>query len=272
VASWGIHTEVEFHKWEGEMGVFDGKVAWVTGAGTGIGKAGALMFAREGASVALIGRRRDKLDEVATAIHAAGGTATVEALDVADRAKVGAAAARLLQRFRRVDILVNNAGLNVTNRRLDEITPEDWDHVIAVNLTGAFNMAMAAMPTMREQKDGLIINVASTAAKRVSGVAGIAYSASKFGMLGMSLSLTQEAWKFGVRACCLCPDDVNTPIMARRKVKYPPEVLEQFIQPEDLAETMRFVALMPRRTSIPEMLIYPTNVRPYTPAETGLSS
>jgi NADP-dependent 3-hydroxy acid dehydrogenase YdfG len=88
-------------------------------------------------------------------------------------------------------------------------------------------------------------------------------------MLGMSLSLTQEAWKFGIRACCLCPDDVNTPIMARRKVKYPPEVLEQFIQPEDLAETMRFVALMPRRTSIPGMLIYPTNVRPYTPAESG---
>jgi len=144
--------------------------------------------------------------------------------------------------------------------------------VLAVNLTGAFNMVLAVMPTMRKQKEGLIINVASTAAKRVSGVAGIAYSASKFGMLGMSLSLTQEAWKSGIRSCCLCPDDVNTPIMARRKVKYPPEVLEQFIQPEDLAETMRFVALMPKRTSIPEMLVYPTNIRPYTPAETGLGS
>jgi NAD(P)-dependent dehydrogenase (short-subunit alcohol dehydrogenase family) len=141
--------------------------------------------------------------------------------------------------------------------------------VLAVNLTGAFNMVHAVMPPMRAQGDGMIINVASTAAKRVSGVAGIAYSASKFGMLGMSLSLTQEAWKFGIRACCLCPDDVNTPIMAKRKVKYPPEVLAQFIQPEDLADTIRFVALMPRRTSIPEMLIYPTNIRPYTPAETG---
>lgn len=111
-----------------------------------------------------------------------------------------------------------------------------------------------------------------TLAKRVSVVAGIAYSASKFGMRGMSLSLTQEAWKSGIRSCRLCLDDVNTPIMARRKAKYPPEVLEQFIQPEYLAETMRFVALMPKRTSILEMLIYPTNVRPYTPAETGLSS
>lgn len=252
------------------MSAFASKVVWMTGAGTGIGKAGALMFAREGAAVALIGRRRDKLDQVAAEIQAIGGTATVEVLDVADRKKVGEAGERLLKRLGRVDILVNNAGLNVVNRRLTEITAEDWDHILAVNLTGAFNMVQAVMPTMRNQKDGLIINIASTAAKRVSGVAGIAYSASKFGMLGMSLSLTQEAWKFGIRACCLCPDDVNTPIMARRKVKYPPEVLEQFIQPEDLAEAMRFVALMPRRTSIPEMPIYPTNVRPYTPAESGL--
>ena len=254
------------------MTAFAGKVVWMTGAATGIGKAGALMFAQEGAAVALIGRRRGKLDEVAAEIQAIGGEAAVEALDVADRKKVGEAGERLLKRLGRVDILVNNAGLNVVNRRLNEITAEDWDYILAVNLTGAFNMVQAAMPTMRNQKDGLIINIASTAAKRVSGVAGIAYSASKFGMLGMSLSLTQEAWKFGIRACCLCPDDVNTPIMARRKVKYAPEVLEQFIQPEDLAETMRFVALMPRRTSIPEMLIYPTNVRPYTPAESGLTS
>jgi NADP-dependent 3-hydroxy acid dehydrogenase YdfG len=254
------------------MTAFAGKVVWMTGAATGIGKAGALMFAQEGAAVALIGRRRGKLDEVAAEIQAIGGEAAVEALDVADRKKVAEAGERLLKRLGRVDILVNNAGLNVVNRRLNEITAEDWDYILAVNLTGAFNMVQAAMPTMRNQKDGLIINIASTAAKRVSGVAGIAYSASKFGMLGMSLSLTQEAWKFGIRACCLCPDDVNTPIMARRKVKYAPEVLEQFIQPEDLAETMRFVALMPRRTSIPEMLIYPTNIRPYTPAESGLTS
>lgn len=248
---------------------FEGQVVWMTGAGSGIGKAGALMFAGEGATVALIGRRRKELEEVADTIKAAGGTAAVESFDVSDRTAVRAAATRLIERFKRIDILVNNAGINVVNRRLDEITPEDWDYVLGVNLTGAFNMIQAAMPTMRAQNDGLIINVASTAARRVSGVAGIAYSASKFGMLGMSLSLTQEAWKFGIRTCCLCPDDVNTPIMARRRFKYPPEVLAQFIQPEDLAATMRFVALMPKNTSIPEMVIYPTNIRPYTSAETG---
>ena len=251
-------------------GAFEGKVVWVTGAGTGIGRAGALMFAREGASVALIGRRREPLDEVSREIEAAGGSPAVEALDVSVRADVTAAAQRLIERFGRVDILVNNAGLNIVNRRLEELTPEDWDHVIGVNLTGAFNMVQAVFPTMKEQGDGLIINVASTAARRVSGVAGTAYSASKFGMLGMSLSLTQEAWKFGIRASCLCPDDVNTPIMQRRRIKYPQEVLDQFIQPEDLADAMRFVALTPKRTSIPEMTVYPTNIRPYTPAETGV--
>ncbi len=254
------------------MAAFDGKQVWITGAGTGIGRAAALMFAAEGAHVALIGRRRPMLDEVAGAIAAAGGQAEVTPLDVSRRAEVDAAAARLLATHRRVDILVNNAGINVANRRLDEIRSEDWDEVLAVNLTGAFNMAMAVMPAMRAQGSGLIINVASTAAKRVSGVAGIAYSASKFGMLGMSLSLTQEAWKFGIRACCLCPDDVNTPIMQRRRVKYPQAVLDQFIQPEDLAQTMKLVALLPPRTSIPEMIVTPTNIRPYTPAESGVPS
>jgi NAD(P)-dependent dehydrogenase (short-subunit alcohol dehydrogenase family) len=252
------------------MGAFDGKVVWITGGGTGIGRAGALMFAREGATVALIGRRREPLEEVAKEAKAAGGKIAIEALDVAERDKVDAAAKRLISQFGRVDILVNNAGLNVVNRRLEELQPSDFDHVLAVNLTGAYNMVNAVFPIMKKQQDGLIINIASTAGRRVSGVAGTAYSASKFGMVGLSLSLTHEAWKFGVRACCICPDDVNTPIMARRKVKYPQEVLDQFIQPEDLADAMRFVALMPKRTSIPEMTVYPTNIRPLTAAETGM--
>src|SRR5882724_2487191 len=99
---------------------FVGKVIWVTGAGTGFGKAGALMFAREGATVALLGRRRDKLEEVAAAIADLGGSSVVEPLDVAERDKTRAAAGRLIGRFGRVDVLVNNASNNVVNRRLEE--------------------------------------------------------------------------------------------------------------------------------------------------------
>jgi NADP-dependent 3-hydroxy acid dehydrogenase YdfG len=254
------------------MAAFDGRVVWVTGAGTGIGEAGAKMFAREGAAVALIGRRREMLEKVAGEIASEGGNAVVEPLDVSRRDQVDPAAKRLLDQHKRVDILVNNAGLNVVNRRMDELGREDWDQVIDINLTGAYNMVDAVMAPMKEQKSGLIINIASTAAKRVSGVAGIAYSSSKFGMLGMSLSLTQEAWQYGIRASCICPDDVNTPIMQRRKFKYSEELLAQMIQPEDLAEAMRFLALMHPRTSIPEMIVTPTNVRPYTPTETGSPS
>src|SRR5262249_58185321 len=121
--------------------------------------------------------------EVAAEVKGLGGTAIVEALDVADRQKVDAAAQRLLGRLRRVDILVNNAGINVLNRRLDEITAADWDYILAVNLTGAFNMVQAALPTMRAHKDRLIIHVASTAAKRVSGVAGIPHPAPHLPLL-----------------------------------------------------------------------------------------
>jgi NAD(P)-dependent dehydrogenase (short-subunit alcohol dehydrogenase family) len=251
------------------MGAFEGKVVWVTGAGTGIGAAAARMFAREGAVVALLGRRREPLEAVAAEIARTGGQALAEPLDVARRDAVGTVAQRLLARHPRVDVLVNNAGINVVNRRMAELTPPDWDQVLAVNLTGAYNMVEAVLPPMKAQRDGLIINVASTAAKRVSGVAGMAYVSSKFGMLGMSLSLTQEAWQFGVRACCICPDDVNTPIMQKRKIKYSEEVLAAMIQPEDLADIMRCVALLHPRTSIPEMVVTPTSVRPYTPAESG---
>src|SRR5208282_5227641 len=141
------------------MKVFDRKVVWMTGAGTGIGRAGALMFAREGASVVLIGRRRDMLETAAEEIQAFGGTSVVEPLDVSNREHVRKVAARLIDRFKRVDILVNNAGINVVTRRLEEVSAEDWDDVLGVNLTGAFNMFQAVMPTMRAQEDGLIINV-----------------------------------------------------------------------------------------------------------------
>jgi NADP-dependent 3-hydroxy acid dehydrogenase YdfG len=252
------------------MGEFNNKVVWITGAGTGIGKAGAVMFAEEGATAVLIGRRRDKLEETAAKIKAKGGKCVVEPLDVGDRAQVNAAAKRLLDQFKRVDILVNNAGLNVKNRRMDVLSQEDWDLVIRVNLTGAYNLFHAVFPTMKEQKDGLVINVSSTASKNPSGVAGMAYQSSKFGMTGLSVSLSTEAWKFGIRTCCIFPDDVNTPILEGRPVKYSEEELSRMLQPEDLAATLKFVASLPPRASIPEIIVYPTFIRPYTKAETGL--
>ncbi len=168
------------------MGLFNGKVVWITGAGTGIGKAGALMFASEGALVALIGRRRPPLEEVAGEIAAKGGQAVVAPADVGDREAVHRVANDLLAKLQRVDILVNNAGLNVVGdgRRLENLTSDDFDAVLRVNLTGQYNMFHAAFEPMRRQQDGLVINVISTAAKNPSGVAGMAYQTAKFGMMG----------------------------------------------------------------------------------------
>ena len=254
------------------MALFKGKVVWVTGAGTGIGRAGALMFAEEGAAVALIGRRREKLEEVAAAITAKGGKAVVAPLDVGDRSAVDRAAERLLAELVRVDILVNNAGHNImgTGRRLENLTPEDWDMVIRVNLTGQYNMFHAVFEPMRAQKEGLIINVISTAAKNPSGVSGMAYQSAKFGMMGFGVSLNKEAWKFGIRTCNIFPDETNTDIMLRRPVKYSPEDLARILQPEDLADAMKFVAALHPRASVHDLTLYPTVPKVYSAAETGL--
>jgi len=254
------------------MGLFSGKVVWITGAGTGIGRAGALMFASEGATVALMGRRRGPLDEVAAEVVAGGGRAVAVPLDVADRAEVDRAARELIAEHERVDILVNNAGLNVIGdgRRMENLTPEDFDHVLRVNLTGQYNLFHAAFAPMRAQGEGLVINVISTAAKNPSGVAGLAYQTSKFGMMGLGVSLTKEAWKFGIRTCNIFPDETNTPIMLKRPVKYTEEELARIMQPEDLADAMKFVAALHPRTSVTELVMYPTFPKTYSPAETGL--
>jgi NAD(P)-dependent dehydrogenase (short-subunit alcohol dehydrogenase family) len=254
------------------MALFGGKVVWVTGAGTGIGRAAALMFAEEGAAVALIGRRRAKLEEVAAAIATKPGKAVVAPLDVGDRSAVNQAAERLLAELGRVDILVNNAGLNImgTGRRLENLTPEDWDMVLRVNLTGQYNMFHAVFEPMRAQNEGLIINVISTAAKNPSGVSGMAYQSAKFGMMGFGVSLNKEAWKFGIRTCNIFPDETNTDIMLRRPVTYSPEDLARILQPEDLADAMKFVAALHPRASVHDLTLYPTVPKVYSAAETGL--
>jgi len=256
------------------MGLFTGKVVWMTGAGTGIGRAGALMFAAEGATVALLGRRKAPLDEVAGEIAAKGGTAVVTPGDVGDREQVLRITRALRTQLGRVDILVNNAGLNIQGdaRRMEHLTPEDFDAVVRVNLTGQYNMFHAAFEAMRAQNDGLIINVISTAARNPSGVAGMAYQTAKFGMMGFGVSLVKEAWKFGIRTCNIFPDETNTPIMLKRPVKYSEEELARIMQPEDLADAMKFVAALHPRTSVTELVMYPTFPKTYSAAETGLPS
>jgi NAD(P)-dependent dehydrogenase (short-subunit alcohol dehydrogenase family) len=251
------------------MGALSGKVAWVTGGGTGIGQAAAVAFGREGVRVALLGRRAGVLEESAQTVRKTGADVRTVEVDVARRAQVQAVAKELLRAWQRVDILVNNAGINVPKRRLRELAGEDWDQVIAVNLTGAFNMVQAVLPAMREQKQGLILNVSSMAGKAASALAGTSYTASKHGMNGLSHSINAEEWVHGIRATAFCPGEVNTPIIDKRPVKLDAEERARMMQPEDLAEALLFLAKLNPRTHVPEMLLMPTHHRDFKPGELG---
>jgi NAD(P)-dependent dehydrogenase (short-subunit alcohol dehydrogenase family) len=161
-----------------------GKVAWVTGAGSGIGESGAVALAREGATVVLTGRRKQALEAVAERINASGGgEALVQPGDVTKAAAVGKIAAAIRAQHGRLDILVNNAGTNIPNRNWQQLDPEGIDTVIAGNLTSAFYVVQVALPIMRAQKDGVMIHTASWAGRHIGPISGPAYTAAKHGMV-----------------------------------------------------------------------------------------
>jgi NADP-dependent 3-hydroxy acid dehydrogenase YdfG len=252
------------------MGQLDGKVAWVTGAGTGIGEAGAKALAREGASVVLSGRRREPLEAVARAIETAGGRAVVEPGDMTDAKRVTEIAESIRERFARLDILVNNAGNNVKERSWKELTPERIDTVIDANLSSAFYCAWAALPMMREQKDGVLIHTASWAGRYVSVLSGPGYTAAKHGVVAMSHELNMEEFANGIRSTVLCPGEVATPILDRRPVPVSAEDKARMIQSEDMGEIILFVATRPKHIVLNEMVIGPTWNRGYVASNTRI--
>ena len=249
------------------MNSLQDKIVWITGAGSGIGLAAATELARAGAHVVLSGRRLDVLEAAQTKIQGEGGAASVAPLDVADAKIVERVAKGLLARHGKVDILINSAGLNVPGRHWKDITAEDWQQVIDINLNGALYCTRAVLPAMRAQRDGLIVNISSWAGRYDVHMTGPAYNASKHGVLAMTASLNMEEGVNGVRACVICPGEVATPIMARRPVPPGEEDLRRMLQPDDLGRTIRFVAEMPAHACLNEIVISPTWNRLYIGVE-----
>jgi NADP-dependent 3-hydroxy acid dehydrogenase YdfG len=240
-----------------------GKVAWVTGAGTGIGLAGAQALAAAGAVVIMSGRRAEVLEKESANIAQQGGDVEVEPLDVADAAAVERLAETIAARHGKVDILVNSAGLNVTKRFFREQTAAGWDQVVRINLDGTFYCIRAVLPLMRAQKGGVVINIASWAGVYTSAVTGPAYNASKHAVISLTETLNMEECVNGVRACAICPGEVATPILDRRPVPPSPEERARMLQPADLGETIRWVAEQPPHVCVNEIIISPTWNRLY---------
>lgn len=234
------------------------KVAWVTGGGSGIGEAGAQALARDGWTVVISGRRQDVIDKAAASIVKAGGKAEALALDVANADQVESVAQAIIGKHGRIDLLVNSAGLNVPRRSWEQVDNAGWDKVVDVNLNGLLYCMRAVLPTMRAQKEGSIINVASWAGRFVSKMTGPAYTATKHAVVALTHSFNLEEFKNGLRACCISPGEVATPILKSRPVPPSEEDMARMLQPEDLGRTIAFVANMPPHVCVNEILISPS--------------
>ena len=244
------------------MGVLTGKVAWVTGAGSGIGQAAAVALAKEGATVVLTGRRKAPLDATAASIRKAGGKAEVKPGDLMKASSVTKIAADIAKKYRRIDILVNNAGLNIQQRSWKQLSPKGVDEVVHGNLSSAFYCTTAVLPLMRKT-GGVLIHTSSVAGKVPSLLSGPAYSAAKHGVVAMSHTINMEECVNNIRSCVVCPGEVATPILDKRPIPITKAERARMAQSEDVGDLIRYIACLPPHIVINEVMINPTWNRGY---------
>ena len=243
------------------MGVLDGQVAIMTGGGTGIGRAAALMLAAEGAQVVVAGRRKAPIEAVAGEIARAGSRAVARTCDVAKPAEARALAEWTVAQYGRVDVLVNNAGHSSKRRNVRWVEQDDWDGVIAVNLTGVYALTQAVLPSMIERGGGTIVTVSSLAALKPGLIGGAPYGAAKAGVRNLMGHVHTVLREKGIRATTIMPAEVDTPILDNRPL--PPDAVARatMMMPEDVAEAILLCVTLPARTVIEEIVISPTRSR-----------
>ena len=229
--------------------------AFVTGATHGIGRATAFALGRAGYRVGICARTADHVDALATELGRSGIESAGTAADVSDPAQVGPAVERVVARLGEVDLLVNNAGVLIA-RPFEELTLEDWDRTMAVNLRSMYLVTRAVLPGMRRRRRGTIVNVASLAGRN-GFVGGTAYAASKHAVLGFGRSLMLELRKEGIRVITICPGSVDTGMLSNQPmVKSEPS---RILRPEDVAESILHAVQLPERALVSELDIRPTN-------------
>ncbi|MCD6339908.1 MAG: SDR family oxidoreductase [Verrucomicrobia bacterium] len=231
-----------------------GKVAIVTGGGTGIGRAVALELARAGCRVCIAGRREEVLRQTASE---ASPPLAWQACDVADCSQAEALVEKVCAELGAPAILVNSAGVNTARRALADMDPEDFERLMRINAAGSFYCIRAVVPHMKEMGGGLIVNIVSIAGKRALPMAGLAYCASKFAQSALGTFVNLETNPHGIRVTNIYPGEVDTPILDRRPQPPPPERRAQMLRPEDIAACALAVARLPERAVVPELVIVP---------------
>ena len=240
------------------MGILDGKVAIITGAGTGIGKVAADLFAEAGADLVLAGRRQAPLDEVAALAREHGVEVEVRPTDLEDGDAAAGLGAWSLERFGKVDILVNNAGHSSRVRSMRYVGPEEWNSVFKVNVEGVYRLTQSVLANMIDRNTGTVITVSSMAALTPGLLGGAPYSAAKAASLNMIRGMNAELTKFGVRACAIMPGEVDTPILENRPRPPDSDDRSTMMQPEDIAQAIFLCAAMPQRTIVEQVVMIPT--------------
>jgi NADP-dependent 3-hydroxy acid dehydrogenase YdfG len=241
-----------------------GQVCLVTGGGSGIGAAAAGALAREGASVAVVGRRREPLHELVAELTTEGLTAVAMSCDVTDAFAVEDLVSDFLSRWGRIDVLVNSAGINVPMRDLPSVSVHDWTAIVDSNLTGTFLVTRAVLPTMRQQGSGTVVNISSIAGHRALLLTGPAYNAAKAGVNAFTESINLADRRNGIRACSICPGEVATPFLAFRPTPPDAQARASMLQPDDVAAAVRFVATLPPRVNVELVTMYPTEQRDWS--------
>lgn len=244
-----------------------GSVALVTGASSGIGAATAVALAAEGASVVLVARRKDRLDEVAGGIVAQGGQAIAIEADITRRNEAEGAVARTVRELGALDILVNNAGVMLLGPVADAPV-EEWDRMVALNVQGLLYCAHAALPHLiRSGSSGVrgvsdIVNVSSTAG-RVARSGTAVYNLTKFGVGAFSEALRQEVTRRHVRVSLIEPGAVKTELVDHLRPGVREQTVERLssferLEPEDIADAILYIVTRHRRVAVNEVLIRPT--------------
>ncbi len=230
----------------------------ILGASSGIGRAAAVLFAREGAHIVAAARREARLESLKEELAKEQREITVRCADVTNPEHMQLLADETLKKFGTIDILVYASGTNTPERSMERLNPGIWDSLVNANLNGAFYATHAVLPVMRTARSGLLIYISSMGGV-MPDLSGAAYQASKRGVLGLAHAVRVEEKLNGIRTSVVCPGLVNTELVEQRPVKVLPEILAQALQPEDVAETILYIAKLPARAAIPELHMVPAS-------------